>query len=85
MIAPAPEKEIRRLGTAEAARLRSPILALGADPRRAASTRLVGSDLWRLRVGNVRVVYAVRDDARLVIIVRVAARGAQPYRRLVDR
>jgi len=84
-VAPAAQRELRRLTPADAARLRGPILALGLEPRPSAATRLVGSELWRLRVGELRVVYAIRDPESLVVILRVAARGAQPYRRLRGR
>ena len=81
-IAPAAQRELRRLGHDDAARLRGTILTLCLEPRTPAATRLVGSELWRLRVGDVRVVYAIRDAESLVVVLRVAARGAQPYRRL---
>jgi mRNA-degrading endonuclease RelE of RelBE toxin-antitoxin system len=35
-----------------------------------------------VRVGDLRIVYAIRDDARLVIVLRVARRDEATYRRL---
>lgn len=32
------------------------------------------SDIWRLRVGDYRVLYQVRDEALLVLVVRVGHR-----------
>jgi mRNA-degrading endonuclease RelE of RelBE toxin-antitoxin system len=38
--------------------------------------------LYRLRVGRFRVVYEVRDEVLLVLIVRVAKRDEATYRNL---
>jgi mRNA interferase RelE/StbE len=52
------------------------VAALEDDPRPSGATRLVGADdLWRLRIGDYRVVYAIEDDRLVVIVVRVAGRG----------
>jgi mRNA interferase RelE/StbE len=46
-----------------------------ADPRAAANVKaLKGSDEYRLRVGDWRVVYTLRDDVLTVLVVRVAHR-----------
>jgi len=42
--------------------------------------RLVDSDWWRLRVGDLRLVYAIDDEQRLVIVLRVARRNDRTYR-----
>jgi mRNA interferase RelE/StbE len=38
-------------------------------------------DLWRIRVGDFRVIYTVVDEALVVIVVRVANRR-EVYRRV---
>jgi len=68
-LAPAAGTQLRRLPPGDAARLRGPILALGLEPRPPGATRLVDSDCWRLQVGDLRVVYAVDDEQRLVIVL----------------
>ncbi len=40
------------------------------------------SGLWRIRVGRYRVVYHIDDEKGLVIVVRVAARTEDTYKRL---
>ena len=80
-LAPAAERQLRRLPPGDAARLRGPILALALDPRPAGATPLVDSDWWRLRVGDLRVVYGIDDAHRLVIVLRVARRNESTYRR----
>ncbi len=80
-LAPAAARQLRRLPTGEAARLRGPILALGIDPRPPGVTPLVDTGWWRLRVGDLRVIYAIDDARRLVIVLRVARRNERTYRR----
>jgi mRNA-degrading endonuclease RelE of RelBE toxin-antitoxin system len=37
---------------------------------------------WRIRVGQLRVIYAIADDSRLVIVLRVARRSESTHRRV---
>jgi mRNA interferase RelE/StbE len=79
-LAPAAQRQLRRLPPGDAARLRGPILALAIDPRPSGSTKLTGTDFWRLRVGDLRVVYVIEDDERLIVVLRVARRSESTYR-----
>lgn len=81
-LAPAAERQLRRLPPGDAARLRAPILDLAAEPRPSGATNLVGTDFLRLRVGQLRVIYAVDDDLRLVVVLRVARRAESTHRRI---
>ena len=81
-LAPAAQRQLRRLPPGDAAALRAPILALAIEPRPASATKLTGSDLWRVRVGPLRVIYAIDDPAMLVIVLRVARRSESTYRRV---
>lgn len=83
-LAPAAQRQLRRLPPGDAARLRGPILALSIEPLPHGVAKLVASDLWRLRVGDLRVVYLIDDDARLIVVLRIARRSESTYRR-VDR
>ena len=58
------------------------ISALEQEPRPPRVKKLAASDLWRIRVGHYRVVYNINDEERLVIVVRVAKRTEDTYRRL---
>lgn len=80
--ATAAERELRKLRADDAARLRRPILDLSNDPGPPGSAHIVGSSYRRLRVGDLRVVFLVRDDEQVVIVVRVARRSESTYRRL---
>lgn len=83
-LAPAAQRQLRRLPPGDAARLRGPILALSIEPLPPGVAKLVASDLWRLRVGDLRVVCLIDDDARLIVVLRIARRSESTYRR-VDR
>lgn len=76
------QRELRRLPPDTAIRLRDSIKALGSDPRPAGATKLIGVDLWRLRIGDLRVVYEIDDAKRRVAIARIARRAESTYRRL---
>ena len=80
-LSPAATRQLRKLPPGDAARLRAPILALAIEPRPPAATPLVDSDWWRLRIGDLRVIYAIDDAKRLVIVLRVARRDESTYRR----
>ena len=82
VLAPAAQRQLRRLPPGDAARVRGPILALGADSKPRGATKLADTDFWRLRVGELRIIYVVDDNA--VVVLRVARRSESTYRR-VDR
>jgi len=68
-------KELDSLDDAVFARVDRKILALADNPRPAGCKKLKGyKDLWRIRVGDMRVVYVIDDSAKLVSVVRVAHR-----------
>ena len=80
--APAAERQLRRLPPGDAARLRHPILSLATTPRPPGSVKLVGTDLWRLRVGDRRAIYLIDDAAHVIVILRVVRRAESTYRTL---
>ena len=82
ILAPAAQRQLRRLPPGDAARARVPILALALDPRLPGATRIQGSDFLRVRSGDLRIVYAVDDAAREIVVLRVARRSESTYRRI---
>jgi mRNA interferase RelE/StbE len=81
-LAPAAQRQLRRLPPGDAARLRGPILALAVEPRPQGAVNLEGSEFWRLRDGELRVIYAIDDAKRLVVVLKVARRSESTYRRI---
>lgn len=73
----AAKKELDRLDGPIRARVLRKITALADDPRPPGVTRLTGpDDLWRIRIGDYRVGYAIEDDRLVILIMRIATRGA---------
>jgi len=57
-------------------RLLAALHGLAANPRPAGCKRLQGqTNLYRVRVGDWRISYAIEDDKLIVLIVEVAPRG----------
>ena len=83
VIAPAAQRQLRRLPPGDASRLRGPILALGIEAHPFGATKLTGTDFWRLRVGDLRIVYLVEEEGT-VVVLRAVRRSERIYRR-VDR
>ena len=81
-LSPAAQRQLRRLPPGATAALRAPILALALDPRPPGATKLSGTDFWRVRLGELRVIYAIDDAVRLVVVLRVARRSESTYRRM---
>lgn len=78
----AAEREIDRLSRPVQDRLRPAIRALADDPRPSGVLKLAGSrDRYRIKVGEYRVVYEIREQVLLVLVLRVAHRR-EAYRRL---
>ena len=61
-----PKKELRKILN----RIRS----LAGDPRPQGCEKLTGQNRYRVRQGRYRIVYAVQDEERTVIVVKVGHR-----------
>jgi len=48
--------------------------ALAETPRPSGCKKLRGRDAYRVRIGDYRVIYEIRDDELIVLIIRVAHR-----------
>jgi mRNA interferase RelE/StbE len=69
------QRQIRSLAPQIQRRVLSRITALGADPRPTGTIKLAGpQDLYRIRVGEYRVIYTIEDDVLLVLVVSVGHR-----------
>ncbi|MDD9988761.1 MAG: type II toxin-antitoxin system RelE/ParE family toxin [Spirochaetaceae bacterium] len=66
-------------------RLSAAINALADEPHPPTAGKLSGiGEVWRIRVGNWRVCYAIEDDRLVILILTVAQRG-DVYERLRRR
>lgn len=72
---PSAARELEQLTAEVRRRVARAVDRLAADPRGGEAIKLRGADdLWRLRVGDYRVVYQVRDAVLLVLVIRVRHR-----------
>jgi len=78
---PAAERDHAALEPKDRARLARKIDALAENPRPPGAEKLKGAkDLWRVRAGDYRVLYTIRDDVLVVLVIRVGHRR-EVYRR----
>jgi mRNA interferase RelE/StbE len=75
LLAPAAEKGLDAVPRKFRIRIVDALEGLRIDPRPRGCMKLKGTDdLWRLRVGQYRIIYTIRDEELLVLVVRVAHR-----------
>lgn len=73
-------KDLRALDDRTRRRIFRAIMALEVNPRPSGAKKLRGeSDLWRVRVGNYRILYSV-EEARLVVLVVKVGHRREVYR-----
>ena len=69
------ERAFRKLSPEVQRRLDPAILALADNPRPPGCLKLSGPDsLWRIRVGDYRIVYQIQDEILLILVVNVGHR-----------
>ena len=74
--APAAVRQLRSLPAKMKLRIRTWVEALGSDPRPAGCRKLKGADdIYRIRVGDYLILYQVRDDVLIVLVLSVRKRG----------
>jgi mRNA interferase RelE/StbE len=81
-IAPPARRDLKRISGETLRRIEAAIDGLADNPRPPGVKKLAGDseDLYRIRVGDYRVVYQIQDDRLIVLVVRVGHRR-DVYRR----
>jgi mRNA interferase RelE/StbE len=75
IIKPTAEKSLDKLPHLVRRRVVDALRELRKNPRPAASVKLTGDEnLWRIRIGNYRVVYEIHDARLVILVLRVAHR-----------
>jgi len=73
-------KFLRRLDKQATKKIKDAIDKLGDDPRPFGYKKLVDEeDLYRIRVGNYRIIYEIHDTMLLIVILRLARRREDTY------
>ena len=74
-IDPRAKKQLLAVGQVEQRRIEKNIDSLAANPRPPDCKKLQGVDgLFRVRVGDYRIIYQVKDRELIVLVVRVGHR-----------
>jgi mRNA interferase RelE/StbE len=69
-------KELSTLSAVVAQRIDAAILGLSSDPRPHGAKKLKGGrQLWRIRVGDYRIVYSIDNDQAVVDVIGVPHRS----------
>jgi len=73
-------KTFRRLDKTTTEKVRKAIDKLAENPRPFGYKKLVDEeDLYRIRVGNYRVIYEIHDRVLVIVILRLARRNEDTY------
>ena len=77
----AAKKELKKLDKQVILRVLQAVESLAEDPLRSGSKKLVGSNsIYRIRVGDYRIIYNIESSILTVEIIKVGHRG-QVYRK----
>ena len=74
-LAPAAVRQLRELDPPGRRRVQAAIDLLAENPRPPGARQLVGgAGEWRVRTGDFRIIYDIRDGELLVLVVKVGHR-----------
>jgi mRNA interferase RelE/StbE len=75
ILAKSVQKELDRLPHEIASRILRRLALLKTNPRPPDVKKLKGRDAWRIRIGDYRVIYEIRDRVLQVIVITVGHRS----------
>jgi len=74
---PSVEKELRKLQKKELRRVIGRVEELGQNPRPPGTGPVHGEqNVYRIRVGDYRIIYELREEEKLVFVLKVSHRSA---------
>jgi mRNA interferase RelE/StbE len=73
------KRELKRIPEANRTRIAAAVTELRNQPRPPDAIQLE-PDVYRIRIGDYRVIYKVYDEDQLVLIGRIARRGEDTYK-----
>ena len=71
-------KQLNKIEPQTRERLQRAIDALCDDPRPPGVKKLIDQEVWRVRVGDYRVLYEIEDD-KLIVVVIAATHRSESY------
>ena len=77
---PSAAKQIRRIDRKEQKKIIAVAVSLAENPRPHGYKKLVDEvDLYRIRIGNYRIIYQIQDKFLIVIVVHIKKRDERTY------
>jgi mRNA interferase RelE/StbE len=67
-------KQLGRIQARDRERILARIIALASDPRPEGATKLTNQNAYRVRQGDYRIIYTVRDSILTIEVVRIGHR-----------
>ena len=69
------KKDFKKIPKLEVAKILDAIDELAKNPGSSKSKKLKGEKLYRLRVGNYRVIYDIQDNVMLIFVIKLGHRS----------
>ena len=77
------QRQLDKLSAEDLGRIVAALQQLGGNPRPSGVKKLRGS-IYRIRAGEWRIIYAVFDKDKLIIVGKIARRSEDTYDRMKD-
>ena len=71
-------RDLEKVGKEDSSRLLSTLEQIVENPRTVGVIKLYGY-IYRIRVGDWRIIYEIHDDEQLVVIGKIARRSEDTY------
>ncbi len=81
-IRPGAQKQLQALPNPAQLGIVQAIDRLAETPRPSGCKKLKGTELWRIRIGRFRVIYAIFDKELRIVILKTSPRQEDTYRNL---
>ena len=74
LIVPTAERQFSKLQSSLQSRIKAKFFLLETNPRPHGNQKLHGTDFFRIRIGDYRVIYSIDDSHRIVKILDIGHR-----------
>lgn len=68
------KKSLKELDASMQRRIMSKLEKLKTNPRALDAIKLAGSESWRIRVGDYRIIYDIQDSVLIVMVIKIGHR-----------
>ncbi len=68
------EKELKSLSAEMYLRIRKSIFSLAENPRPNGCKKLKGKESYRIREGDFRIIYEIKDDILVIMVIKIGHR-----------